>query len=277
MLIELEMNKFIIVLILYCISYTKASSQSVRKINAFTFGEKLIYQGYYNWGFIWIHAADIQFSVTNKNLGTCQAYWFEADATSLPSYDWFYKVKDKFQSLVISNNFSPVWFEQNTSEGGYTVHQTYSFDTNQHRMFRYGEFSNKPKIRDTVEIPSSSFDVLTSIYYSRNIDFEKYTINDRFTIHTIIDGVVYAIYIRYLGKDFIKMHDQSAIYRCIKFSVLAVDGTIFKGGENIMVWVTDDEDRIPVMVEAKILVGSVRGYLKSAVGLKNELSAKYTK
>jgi uncharacterized protein YutE (UPF0331/DUF86 family) len=44
-----------------------------------------------------------------------------------------------------------------------------------------------------------------------------------------------------------------------------------------MVWVTDDEDRIPVMVEAKILVGSVRGYLKSAVGLKNELSAKYTK
>jgi len=53
-----------------------------------------------------------------------------------------------------------------------------------------------------------------------------------------------------------------------------VDGTIFKGGEGMTVWVTDDKNKIPVMVEAQILVGSVKAILTNATGLRYPLTAK---
>lgn len=49
-----------------------------------------------------------------------------------------------------------------------------------------------------------------------------------------------------------------------RVSPLLVAGDVFKGGENMKVWVSDDEYRIPVMVEAKIIVGSVKGILDEA-------------
>jgi hypothetical protein len=55
---------------------------------------------------------------------------------------------------------------------------------------------------------------------------------------------------------------------------LLIEGTIFKGGEDMYVWVTDDKNRIPVLVEAKILIGSVKAYLESAKGLRNSSDAR---
>jgi hypothetical protein len=52
-----------------------------------------------------------------------------------------------------------------------------------------------------------------------------------------------------------------------------VQGTIFRGDEDVLVWVTDDENKIPVYIEAKILVGTVKAYLKEAKGLNNPMSA----
>jgi len=40
-----------------------------------------------------------------------------------------------------------------------------------------------------------------------------------------------------------------------------VEGTIFRGGEDMLVWVSTDNRKIPIVVEAKILVGSVKAYL----------------
>jgi len=76
-----------------------------------------------------------------------------------------------------------------------------------------------------------------------------------------------------LGKVVLKTKDGNK-YNCIKFSALLIEGTIFKGGEDLFVWVTDDENRIPVMIEAKIIVGSVKALLSGTEGLRNETSVK---
>ena len=52
-----------------------------------------------------------------------------------------------------------------------------------------------------------------------------------------------------------------------------VQGTIFKGDEDVVVWVTDDGNRVPVYIEAKIIVGTIKAYLKSTKGLKNPVTA----
>ena len=75
------------------------------------------------------------------------------------------------------------------------------------------------------------------------------------------------IYIRYLGKEDVKTRNKK-LYKCLKFSVKLVEGTIFKGDEDALIWVTDDKNKIPVMIEAHILVGSVKAILRETKGLK---------
>ena len=71
-----------------------------------------------------------------------------------------------------------------------------------------------------------------------------------------IDDKTYGLYVRYLGKEVIKT--KYGRFNAIKFKPLLIEGTIFKGGEKMTVWVTDDANRIPVRIESPISVGSVK-------------------
>jgi hypothetical protein len=66
-------------------------------------------------------------------------------------------------------------------------------------------------------------------------------------------------------------------YNCIRLSAKMVGGTIFKGDEDVLVWITDDDNHIPIYIEAKILVGTVKAYLHETKGLRNPLKALVTK
>jgi len=81
------------------------------------------------------------------------------------------------------------------------------------------------------------------------------------------------LYVRYLGKEILKTHDKRK-FKTIKFSALLIEGTIFNGGEDLTVWVTDDLNRIPVLVEAKILIGSVKATVLDMENLKFPLTSE---
>jgi len=108
---------------------------------------------------------------------------------------------------------------------------------------------------------------MSAVYYFRSVDFSKYRPGDKIPINMILDSETYNLYIRYLGKEEVKTRDKKK-YKCIKVAIQLVEGTIFKGNEDAIIWVTDDENKVPVMVEAQILVGSVKAILNEAKGLK---------
>jgi len=104
------------------------------------------------------------------------------------------------------------------------------------------------------------YDVLSAIYWCRSIDFSKLKKGDRVPLTMAIDDGVYDLFIRYLGTEKIE-HRNGEIFDTYKFSVMLVEGTIFKGGEDMVVWVSRDDKKVPILVEAKILIGSVKAYL----------------
>jgi hypothetical protein len=102
------------------------------------------------------------------------------------------------------------------------------------------------------------------IYYARNIDFSKNNIGDVIPIVMYLDNKIYSLTIRYLGKETIKT--ETGLVACIKFNPKLIPGTMFKDGDEMTVWVSDDENKIPVLIEAPILIGQVKAKLKSATG-----------
>lgn len=238
--------------------------------NIFLPGETIYYEVAYNWGMLWVNAGEVYFKADTITFNDQPAYAFDSFGRSYSFYDWIFKVRDRFQSRATRDHLKPLWFKRETYEGGFEVNNQYDFLEDPERIIMQLEHSDKPKTIDTLEMPSETFDVLTAIYHARTINFDTLQAGEKVPVHFIIDGEFYELFIRYQGKEVKKNRDGKS-YSCIKFSALLVEGTIFEGGEDLVVWVTDDENKIPIMAEAKILVGSIKAYLTGYENLKQEL------
>jgi hypothetical protein len=115
-------------------------------------------------------------------------------------------------------------------------------------------------------------DVLSAIYYARNIDFDRYKPGDKIPFSMFIDDQVYNLFIRYLGKEVVKT--RYGRYNAIKFRPLLIKGTIFEGGEKMSVWVSDDRNHVPLRIESPITVGSVKVDMKGYGNLRHPFTSR---
>jgi Protein of unknown function (DUF3108) len=259
--------------VLTSISFETISQELVKQYPVFKSGEKITYNAVYNWGFIWLKAGVVEFSVNETKYFNEPSYHLIAAGASIPSYDWLYKVRDYYQSYSQKETLSPLFFSRNTFEGGYQVDNRFEFNYKDSIITTKTKNTNKIYEEDTLVINKKTYDVLSAIYLIRNINFSHYEINDTIPINVIIDNEIFDLYIRYLGKEIIKTHDRRK-FNTLKFSALLVEGTIFKGGEDLFVWLTDDLNRIPILIESKILIGSIKATLNTTENLKFNLSSE---
>ena len=246
--------------------YFVVNAQCRIETKAFTHGEIVKYNAYYNWGFIWINAGEVEFTVTSKKYEERNVYHLYAYGTSYKSYDWIFKLREKYQAYIDSETLLPLWYERDVTEGSYTAFEDYRFDYKNNEIHTYVQKRSNPGVTGTLPITPCLFDVLSAIYYFRSINVNKCKPGDKLPIKMILDSQVYNLYIRYLGKEDVKTRNNKK-YKCLKFSIQLVEGTVFKGGEDAFVWVTDDENKVPVIVEAQILVGTVKAILNDTKGL----------
>ena len=205
-------------------------SQCVSRNTSFVVGEKIVYDIAYNWQFVWISAGEVTFMVKSAKYQGKQVYHFDSYGASYKSYDWFFKVRDRFQAYADTGTLQTLWAGRNSNEGGYEVFEDYSFNTNQKKVYSSFKTSDKPKLKiDTLILSVCLNDLCTAIYYARNIDFTKYKINDKIPIWFITVGKIYPLYIRYLGKEILETRDNKII-SCYKFSAKLVDGNPAQGG-----------------------------------------------
>ena len=238
---------------------------------AFQSGEKFVLKVYYNWTAIWLNAGEVVFKVQEKELNDKPVFHVTAAGQTYKSYEWFYKVKDQYETYLDVNTLKPYKFVRDVNEGGYLIKNIYDFDHQSRKVYTQ-DLLKTPVEKNTYEIPSCVHDVVSAIYYARNIDFDKYKKDDRIPLSVFIDGEVYNMYIRYMGKETIKT--KLGKFRTIKFKPLLLDNEYFEGGEKMIIWVTDDANKIPVRIETPITVGSIKADLMSYSGLKYDFGAK---
>jgi hypothetical protein len=237
-------------------------------------GEVVTYQAYYNWHFIWLNAGIVHFSVEDRTFGQQEAWFLSAYGRTYNGYDKLMQVRDTFETFVDKHDFKPLYFNRVTKEGSTESHHQYHFNYENKSIRTQIKKGEQKEFSDTtIALKACTNDLLTMVYKARNLDFSKYKPNDKIPISMIVDGKIYDLYIRYLGKEDISNRDGRK-FRCLKFSPLLVPGTIFESGEDMTVWVTDDKNRIPIIVEAKVLIGSVKAIFVDAKGLRNPMTAE---
>lgn len=217
------------------------------KNSAFQASEQITYHVYYAVAGIFVNAGTAIFTNTLETFNNRPVYHIVGDGKTNPSYDWIYRVRDRYESFIDTVTLQPLKFIRNINEGGYKKYENITFNrTANTAVTNSGVF----KVPDCIQ------DVLSAMYYARNVDFGKYKPEDKIPFKMFLDDEVFNMYIRYLGKETIKT--RYGKFRAIKFKPLLLKGTIFEGGEKMTVWVSDDKNHVPLRIESPIVVGSVK-------------------
>lgn len=263
-----------VLLFLLVIKGVEGKAQCQVKNFAFQDGEIVTYNAYYNWHFIWLNAGIVHFSVNEKPYNNKNTMFLSAYGRTYSGYDKFMKVRDTFEVYIDTLEFQPLYFNRVTKEGSTVSHHKYTFDYQNKKVETSIQKGEEKCFKDSsVVLEDCTSDLLTMVYKARNINYSNYQVDDKIPIRMIVDGKIHDLYIRYLGKEIVKNRDGRK-FRCLKFSPLLVPGTIFESGEDMTVWVTDDKNRIPIIVEAKLIVGSIKAVFVQAEGTRYSLSAE---
>ena len=255
---------FFLFLCLLCRT-TYAQECSVRN-KSWKNGEVINYHVYYTLAGIYVHGGDANFSVKLNSFNSNPAYYVRGEGKTNSFLDGIFKVRDKYESYIDTLTLQPYKFIRNIEEGDFKKHETVSFNHQTNvAVTKSGAY----------KIPDCTQDVLSMIYYCRNIDFSKYKPGAKIPFSMFIDDQVHNLYIRYIGKEVVKT--RYGKFKSIKFKPLLIEGTIFKGGEEMIVWVTDDMNKVPVRIESPISVGSVKVDMMGYTGLRYPLSSLVTR
>ena len=181
----------------------------------------------------------------------------------------FFKVDDTYESFFELDSVRPVYFKRDIYEGGYTKHIEidYDFEGNSAKIYNI-----KDSTSFSLDIHDKIQDILSSTYYLReNFSTENLEIGDEIPLDMLFDDDgVYDFKLRYLGEEIIKT--KFGKVPCLAFRPLVKSGRIFREQESLTLWVSNDQNRIPVRIKADLRVGSIKADLEGYNGLKNQFT-----
>lgn len=230
-----------------------------------------MYKIYYNWNFVWMPAGEVTFKIWDE--GTQLHY--QAFGKTYSSYEWFFSVDDRYESWVDRNTMLPNFSERSVNEGKYHIYEKISFNQSTKKMTVWrATKKGQQETKTEHNVKAKVHDVLSTMYFLRTINFPGRGNNSAESFSIFMDQEEFPLKMRFMGRNDRKSIHGMGHYRTLKFQPDVIAGNVFSEDAKMTVWVADDENRIPVMIESPVSVGSVKVVLKSYKGLKYNFTAK---
>lgn len=230
--------------------------------NAIAFGEKLTYTATYNMSGILTDIAEVTMETSEVKTSKATLLRLKCTAATYSKWDNFFKIRDLYESYVSPKSLTPYLYNRDINEGGYHKHIKYTYS---HKTKTVKSILTKKTYTEnkTVTISSSTKDIIASLYFIRLLDFESMSSGTSKTFPVIFDSAEFKGAITYSGKETINTAIGQKI--CYKITLGSNKSGDIKG----TLWLTADENKIPVYGKFKIPVGNGELKIKSATGLKN--------
>jgi hypothetical protein len=264
----MKLKSFLAVSLGFCFALPVVHSQMDCSVanDVFLPGERLEYQLFYNVSFVWLQAGTCQFNTRSITYNGRPAYKLSVDGRTFKSFDPFYRVRDTLVSYIDPEHMYPIRAYKYTHEDSWHGIDDFSFrkGVNEWRVTTRLMRKKVWQLAQTTNSSKCGFDILTSIYRLRCMaDPEFFIPKKRIEIPVRMDDGEYSVYLTYIGKVRIKLHNIGQ-YNAHEFHITMVEGNVFKRGDVLKLWISDDKNRIPLLVESPIKVGYVKAILKSA-------------
>lgn len=228
--------------------------------HAFKKGEKLSYEVSYGW--LDAGKAVIEVMDEEKSIGGRDVLHVVGTGVSTGTFNWFFKVRDRYETYIDRKGVFPWIFIRDIHEGGFELKQYYTFDHYAQKVE-----TDKGKVFD---VPLGVQDMISSFYYARTLNLKYARPGQIFEIKAFVDNELWPLKIKYLRNEIIEVDEGT--FDCMVFVPVVQTGRIFKEEEDMLVWVTNDDNKVPILAKASVLVGSITMEIIDYEGLANPIS-----
>jgi len=240
---------------------------------SFTEGEKVVYKVYYNWNFVWLSAGEVTFEVSESE----SEYRIAATGRTYSSYEWFFKVRDYYYTYIDKETLLPNTFIRDVEEGNYTLYDKVKFDQNSEKGTSYRGKTQEVAKLQSFEFENCIHDMLSLIYKMRNINYDQMGEGESIPAKMFLDMKTYELDIRMKGRESKKWVRGLGYFDTFLISPELIAGEVFDEDAQMNIWVSDDANRVPLIIESPVSVGSVKVVLKDYNGLKHPFTSKVEK
>jgi hypothetical protein len=236
---------------------------------SFKAGERITLKLYYKFSFVWVAAGEAVFGVEEEN----DQYKLFVEGKSYSFFDKFFKVRDYYTCWVDKQSLLPIQSIRDVHEGEYTLYDHMTFDHDDNTIESNRSRRKKPFKRNTFPVENCMHDILSIIYYIRNLEFDDIPDSSLIPIHLFMDEETYDLKVQYFGKERKRIKGWGN-QQTLHLSPEVIEGYVFTEKDRVKLWVTDDENRLPLLIETPLSVGSVRVVLKNYSGIRNPKDIK---
>lgn len=241
---------------------------------AYRAGEHLKFTVHYNWGAInsdvgWATVDLDTLTLNGEKVFQCIVY-----GRTIRWYDLLFKVREDFRSWFTVDGLRPVKFTRDTHEGKYAATNLYHYMWNGTEPYIEADVYSTSSGQRQKQLPLTpcTYDLPALFFLARNMDFDNVEPGVRYPMTFAIDDDIYDVYFILIGRETKKIKGIGTV-KTVKFAAKLLAGEVFTGEEDMLIWVTDDDNRLPVLFEAPILVGTASGRLSEYSGLKHPFSS----
>jgi hypothetical protein len=255
------------VLLASCYSFLSAQdlvkgSDTLRNLHqtAFAVGERLVYDV----GYSFITAGEAVFSIPEVQMvNGRECFQILFKVASSPALSFLYKVDDRYETIVDKKGIFPWRFTQRIREGKYANDFSAEFD----------QAHGTAKTNDGMySVPAYVHDAVSAMFYIRTLDYSKSRPGEKVFLKNFYKDSTYQLAVKFLGYQQVEV--DAGTFNCIIVEPLMEEGGLFKSEGRIIIWMTNDERKIPVKVNTKVVIGSIDSELREYSGINGPINAK---
>ncbi|NGX82930.1 DUF3108 domain-containing protein [Aequorivita sp. KMM 9714] len=204
-------------------------------------------------------------NVNNATLNGKEVYHVRGYGKTVGLSKWFFKVEDDYQSYIDKKKDIPYRFIRKIDEGGYTKDVQIDFNHNTYKATVNDKKHNETSV---FSFPKETQDMISAFYYLRNkLDTENIKEGDIVEMNMFFDKENFKFRLKFLGKEVLDTNFGAV--RTLIFRPYVQSGRVFKEKESLTVWISDDNNKIPLLIKADLAVGSLKATLTEFKGLQH--------
>lgn len=248
------------------------SAQEIKLQPAYSSGEVMKCNLYFNWKFVWIKAGAATLTVQDTIYNGQKAKCMKLLSSTNKRADKFFLMRDTLLT-VFTDNYEPLYYRKASLEGSkYRLNQVWYeyLGGNNVKVSQSFIYRGEPEVFRTDTLQGPIYDMMSLLAYARNIDFASLKKGERHTFQVATGKRIEPQHIVYRGKKRTKS-DQDVKYDCFRVSLI----TEKKGKEKEILnfHITDDDNHLPVLLDLVLNFGSAKARLLSVKGLKHPLTS----
>lgn len=243
-------------------------AQCTHENKAFKPGEKLTYDLYFNWKFVWVKAGKAHYSIRTANYRQKDAVRTDLLFTGSKRVNAVFPMKDTLVSIM-TPQLQPLYFRKGATEGKhYTVDEVWYTYPNGRSHVRQKYLNRHGVWSDTQhESTECNYDMLSILNVARSFDASNYKTGQRIIFPMATGRKVEQQVLIYKGKKNWKANNDTT-YRCLVFSLLDYEEKE-KEKELLRFYVTDDLNHLPVRIDFYLRFGTAKAFYAKGTGIRN--------